>query len=270
MVRREAAARLLDAFGRRFPKLSAIFNPAAESLYRQVTAQSQRPEAALAFAGFLARQQRLSEALDLCEAAGRTCPAERVAATLYSLLHLAQADEAQQGRIERWLATALTKSPESVALLVCLADLRDQQGRAPEAEELYRQALAREPNNILVLNNLGYLLAIRGVQAGQALEYIERAMHIGGMAPELLDTRAMVYLAQARYDLAIKDLEAAVALAPRGTLYYHLARAYWLAKNVPAATDAWQKAKAARVDVLRLSKEERTAYQQLAYELDKK
>ena len=57
--------------------------------------------------------------------------------------------------------------------------------------------------------------------------------------PALLDTRAVIHLAANRSDLAIGDLEEAIAGAPEAAMYFHLARANLMADRVEAARLAW-------------------------------
>ena len=70
-------------------------------------------------------------------------------------------------------------------------------------------------------------------------------MTLDGPAPDLLDTRAVAYLAMGRDDLAIKDLEDAVAVRPSPLKYLHLAEAYLMASRRSEATLALHSAKTA-------------------------
>jgi hypothetical protein len=65
-----------------------------------------------------------------------------------------------------------------------------------------------------------------------------------GPQPDLLDTRAVVLLAQRQPRLAIADLETAMALdAPTGPREFHLARAHKMANNSEAAVRSFREAK---------------------------
>ena len=108
----------------------------------------------------------------------------------------------------------LTKMPANAGMLFQLGNIRSLQGRYKEAEALYRDSHARDPNNSGPLANLAWLLARRDGRGTGALEVIARAILLDGPTPDLLDTRGIAYLAMGRSDLAIKDLEDAVAVAP--------------------------------------------------------
>src|SRR5262249_35121311 len=72
-----ALAVLLDLLGK---------PAAAEKMSRRFVAVSPQPEFVLALAAFLGRQNRVAEALDLCEKAWAKCPAETVAYASLNIL----------------------------------------------------------------------------------------------------------------------------------------------------------------------------------------
>jgi tetratricopeptide (TPR) repeat protein len=222
----------------------------------------------LALAGFLARNNRLAEALDRCDAAWETCEVEAVAGTCVAVLRSGQPTPEQFARAEGRLREAIKKQPRSTTLLLQLADLQDARGQFGESEALYRQALDREPRDFVAANNLAWLLAQRAGQAAEALRLIDRAIEIAGPKAELLDTRATVYLAQGRAEQAVADLEVATRDAPSGDRFFRLARAYQQANNPRAASTAWRKAKDLNLQPDHLHPAERVAYQKLAQELD--
>jgi predicted Zn-dependent protease len=127
--------------------------------------------------------------------------------------------------------------------------------------------LAADPQNVVALNNLGYLLALHGKGAAEAMELLNRAIALAGPTPELVDTRAVIHLKLGQPDRAIKDLETAMAEAPLPAVSYHLAQAHQLARNATAARDALQKAKSLGLQPDTLHALERPAYQQLHAEL---
>ncbi|MBX6312993.1 MAG: tetratricopeptide repeat protein [Isosphaeraceae bacterium] len=243
---------------------------AAEELYRQYAAQSKQPESTLALAQYLARQGRLREALDLCERAWQTCPPAAVANACIAALYAAQPDDESYQRVERWLETALRKAPGTASLLVPLAVIRGLQRRYQEAEALYRQVIARDDRNIEALNNLAWLLSLKGDGGSEPLELIQRAIAIGGPVPALLDTRAVINLKRNNIDAALQDLRQAVAEAPTASSYFHLAQAYWTAKSPGAAAEALREAKNLGLATNGLDPLERTAYHQLLSALDQR
>jgi Tfp pilus assembly protein PilF len=178
-----------------------------------------------------------------------------------------ESSPAQQQQVERWLTEALKKQPNAAPLLVCMADLRDLQGRYADAVGLYRDVLRTDPDNVVALNNLGYLLALHGNAPADALELLNRAIALVGPTPELVDTRAVIRLKLGQPDKAIQDLETAMAETSLPAVSYHLAQAQQLARNTGAAREALQKAKNLGLQADNLHALERPTYQQLHAEL---
>jgi tetratricopeptide (TPR) repeat protein len=225
---------------------------AAETMYRTFVAQSHQPESALAFAAFLGRQGQIEKALDLCTGAWQTCPPETVGLTCLAVLGSARVEDKHYARVDQEFQTAIQKHPTSKGLQRHLALLQTYQGRNRDAEEIYRRLLALDPRDVVALNNLAWLLAVRLGQAEEALSLIQRAIEIAGPTAELLDTRALVYLASNQSDRAIKDLEDVIAQTPAASYYFHLAQAYQVAKNRGSAVKAIREAQnlGGKVDLL--------------------
>jgi tetratricopeptide (TPR) repeat protein len=245
-VRKEFAAKSDPIVLQRGAALLAdLGRPAeAETLYRQLVTQTEktRPESALALASFLASQKRLKEALDTCDRVASRCAPEAVASVLVASLRFAEPTDADRKRVRDWLDSALQTKSSSVGLLVARADLLDACGDYEGSERVYRDLLQRDENNILALNNLAWLLAVRDNKGEEALKLINRAIELAGPIGDLLDTQGSVLLVLGRPEDAIKKLEDAVQQTPTGQRYFHLTQAFEKAGKRDAAKDAWQKA----------------------------
>jgi tetratricopeptide (TPR) repeat protein len=225
--------------------LADLGRPAeADALYRMAVDRSEKtkPECLLALASFLARQGRVRDALDMCDRAATRCPPEVVAGVYVGALRLSQPTDAERKRVRDWLETAIKNKPDSVGLLVARADMLDAFGDYEASEKVYRQLLERDKNNILALNNLAWLLAVRENKGEEAQGMINRAIELAGPVGDLLDTRASVLLVLDRPDDAVKCLEDAVQQLPNGQRYFHLTQAFEKAGKREAARDAWIKA----------------------------
>jgi cellulose synthase operon protein C len=252
------AARLLEELGQ---------YAAAEEMMRKYVAQARQPQTSLVLATFLGRRNRLAEALDLCEKAWGSSPPEVVAAAIVSALYAVPVDHSQCQRAGRSVESESTKMPSNAGLLFQLGNIRSLEGRFKEAEALYRESYARDPNNSGPLANLAWLLARRDGNGSEALEVIARAILLDGPTPDLLDTRAIAYLAMGRSDLAIKDLQDAVAVNPSGLKFAHLAQAYLMANRRIDAGAAFESAKAAGLRTENLAPLEKKACRGLLEEL---
>jgi tetratricopeptide (TPR) repeat protein len=92
-----------------------------------------------------------------------------------------------------------------------------EKGPGRRAWSFFERALAKQPNNISLLNNVAWLLATDpppGVSSDEAIHLALRAKELCGIAPPgVLDTLAAAYAADGNFDQAIQWSEQARALA---------------------------------------------------------
>ncbi|MBY0523322.1 MAG: tetratricopeptide repeat protein [Gemmataceae bacterium] len=232
--------------------------------------EDSRPERIFLLVGCMSRQKRHAEALALCQKARESFPPEMVGGATVATLRAMQPSEAQLQDSERWLKAECEKKPKSVALWMQLAELYDQQGRYAEVETACRKVLELDERNALVMNNLAWHLAQKPATAPEALTLINRAIELAGPRAELLDTRAAVHLALNRSELAIADLEAAIADAPTPPRYFHLAQAQRGANNAKEAAALLRKATTSGLKAEQLHPAERVAFLKLIKELEQR
>ncbi len=239
-----------------------------------------KPEGKLALAQFLARRNEIERALDVCESARKDCPAVEVVSAALNVLR----QEARQGqivaehaaRVDQWLKEVLAeKAPTKKAQLerdLLLTTLREMQGHRDELIRIYTGLLEREDltdmDRAPIWNNLAFVLASDKQDGAKALELANRAVAVLGPAPEVLDTRAVAYLASGKPTEAIKDLREAIGGSPSGLKYFHLALAQAAASDRSGAAKSWKTAHgefgltAAQIPPL-----ERKSYEKLATSL---
>jgi tetratricopeptide (TPR) repeat protein len=271
-LRREDLRQVVDAF---YQKAAARLlaeldqHGAAESVYREYLKSSTTPEDVLTLAVYVTRQGRVDEALDLCEQAWETCEPVAVAHSCVAILRESQATPAQIARVEAWLLRAVEKASDLSRLLLRLADLRDYQGRYDQAEAVYRQILARNPENPTALNNLAWLMALRGVRPGDDPRgYIDQAIRVHGPGAELLDTRAVVLLARGDANGAIAELKRALDESASDRFYFHLAQAQAAKGDREAARRSLEEARSAGFKESSLHPLERPGYERLLEQLE--
>ncbi|NQT12766.1 MAG: hypothetical protein HQ582_08455, partial [Planctomycetes bacterium] len=141
------------------------------------------------------------------------------------------------------------------------------------AVSLYREILvkdeeAKKEANVAVQNNLAFLLALRHEDLDEAMKLINGVINsgtdsTGNATGELLDSRAMIHLAQGFPEKALEDLKAAMAKRPSASLYFHRAQALDQLNNGPAATAALKKALELGLSTGRLHPLERPAWKDL-------
>jgi tetratricopeptide (TPR) repeat protein len=231
-------------------------------------ANDNRPERKLQVAGFLARLERVDEALQWCERARPASNPELFAAACVSAVRVGKGGPGPCAKVEAWLKQAIDADPKSPSLLIYLADLKDVQGQFQEQEALYRRLLERDPNHALALNNLAWLLAHRPGGATEALTLINRAIATAGPRTELLDTRAYVLVEMGQPDQSIRDLQAVTAETSAPASYLRLAWAHQRAGNRPAAQAALKQARGKGLEVTQLHPLDRKAFQKVVEELE--
>ena len=216
----------------------------AEALHREAAEVVGRPEASLALAEFLARRGNAEEAFSLCERAWAHCRSDAVArasATVFAAT--AASSRSSDGAVGR-LETAAVAEGATLAVVVSLASVRENQGRFDEAEALYRRALRRAGDDPAALNNLAVLVALRGRNSREAVDLADRAIKRAGPVPELLDTRGLARLLAGDAAAAVVDLAEAADAAPAAAIYFHLAQAYLHVGDRDAAASALRRASA--------------------------
>jgi tetratricopeptide (TPR) repeat protein len=234
------------------------------------------PQGKMALVAFLGRRGRVKDALDRCEPLWRTAEDPEVLAALSFGVLFASGNSkdpsskypAQLSRVADWLEQAVAKNPKSTPLLLRLGNLREQQGRYPEAEELYKQAIANGDRGGTSHNNLAWLMTLKDGKVKEALVLINQA--IARKGPQLsafLDTRGVVYLTAGEKQRAIKDFEDAVAGDPTPDKLFHLAQAYLQVHDKEKAKQTLEKAKSKGLGPSTLHALEVPAYDKVVTEL---
>jgi tetratricopeptide (TPR) repeat protein len=217
----------------------------ADAIFQQLTENSRKPEDLLQYALFLGRANQPTKGLAICESLRKLNPVDPVALVTVTVVRAKATTDVQRNEVEAWLKSVIDKTPStklSPNLLAYWAELRDLRGLYELAEQDWQAVLKRDPNHTVALNNLACLLAFRAAPGDEALVLINRALDSAGHIPELLDSRALVYMSRNDAKSAIADLEAATKRGPSASKYYHLARAYLMDGRTRAAQDAWNKA----------------------------
>lgn len=120
---------------------------------------------------------------------------------------------------------------------------RERLGRWPEAEADFQRALELSPEQPDVLNYLGYSWVDRGEHLQEGLAMIRRAAEIRPMSGAIIDSLGWAYFRLGDYPQAVDWLEAAVRLEPAdATLNEHLGDAYWRMDRRIEARFQWQRA----------------------------
>src|SRR5438309_1702350 len=92
---------------------------------------------------------------------------------------------------------------------MAIAVAHHQAGRLAQAEPIYRQVLARVPNQVDALHLLG-MIALQMNQAGPAIELIRQAISINPRIPDYHNNLGMALLSKQDYAGALSAFRTAI------------------------------------------------------------
>lgn len=199
----------------------------AGRMYREVAARV--PEGLLLLAEWLADQDQVEKAMEVVQQCWEKLPPERAVLAVVKLARHPRIRPEHRSQFNRQVEEAISRSPGKVDLWVAAALLKDAERDYETAAKLYREVLAVDPDNVVALNNLAWLLSEYFEQPQQALPLIDRAIERVGPVPELLDTRGVILFRLGKIqgpDSALELLQEAYDTAPAPHIGFHLARVY--------------------------------------------
>ena len=272
----DLAAGDLDAADRRFEEMEPVGQERFESFYYQALIAVQKGDAEsarryyqrissgpylvpaqLAIAESYRREDELAKAVESLETFGQDHPAQawEVFRFQAELLQLA-------GRPAEALAVydkALDYKPASIETLLSRSALLEQLDRVDDALADLERAVRIAPDDAMVLNAYGYILANRTHQSRKAWVHVRRALELAPQNPPILDSVGWALFRMGRHEEARSYLEEAYALLQDPELASHLAEIYWTlgererARELLNATlEAWPDSKPAQQTAARL------------------
>ncbi len=175
------------------------------------TIQTQRPDDAIGFMveGEIELAQKNHEPAIAALRKALTKPNSAMAAPQ---LHLALLGAKQNAEADRMAASWTKTHPDDTTFALHLSALAANQGNPVLAESRYREVLKRQPDNVLALNNLAFLLVKQKKPGAVALA--ERAVKLAPDQPLLMDTLALSYAQENQLAKAVALQARVVALAP--------------------------------------------------------
>jgi tetratricopeptide (TPR) repeat protein len=175
----------------------------------------------------LAKQNKLDEAIILCEASAETDKGSKPAIVLGNTIFETAWDKDHLGKADVFISSTLARLPTDPGLLYTTGLVRIVQGQNEEAIALFRKLLTIEPQNVAALNNLALLLSERPADRTEALTLIDRAINLSGGEPSLLDTKGTILVHNGQATKAITVMESAAFRRNADPRYrLHLAWAY--------------------------------------------
>jgi tetratricopeptide (TPR) repeat protein len=115
--------------------------------------------------------------------------------------------------------------------MTVLSMLMQREERHDESAALNRQILALDPNNLVALNNLAWVLCEDKGKHEEALGYANRGIEVYPQYTDLLDTRGVIHYRLGQLEKAVADFTRCIDLSHNNdriaaTARFHLARTY--------------------------------------------
>jgi len=172
-------------------------------------------------------------------------------------------DEDKQAKniAEDLLRIVLTDDPNSIPAMNALAMLLQITERPEESAELYQSIHILQPDNVIVINNLAWLMCEEQGKHQEALGLAQRGLKIAPNYIDLIDTRGVAYYRLGEYEKAVQDFNACLILYPKGTpaaaaTYFHLGRALFELGRKEEAIENLKKALELNAEIKGLSPED--------------
>lgn len=140
------------------------------------------------------------------------------------------------------LNKALKQYPDDLNLLYTRAMLAEKRDDLKQMETDLRAILAREPENAMALNALGYTLSDRTNRYAEARELIEKAHQLNPDDPAVLDSLGWVNYRLGNLDEAERLLRMALERFPDHEVAAHLGEVLWAKGQQREARKVWAKA----------------------------
>ena len=189
-----------------------------------------------------ARQGQIGEAIQICVRAAASDRSARPAIVMATMLASSSATAEDYAAAEPLLSRALAEHSHDTELLRIVAYVRFLQKRADDAVGLYESVLARNPRDLLVLNNLATLLVEQPSRRKEALSHVDQAIAIAGPKAGFLDVKGTILALDGKASEAVALLEEASSLGRDPRYDFHLALAYQRAGEPDKARAALGKA----------------------------
>jgi uncharacterized protein (TIGR03790 family) len=123
-------------------------------------------------------------------------------------------DQDDRSGARRALEEAVIIAPRAIGPIVTLAQLEQEAGADDPAIAHYRLALEIQPTNLIALNNLAFVLAVRRNAPSEALPLAQRAVALAPRAGGVVDTLGWVEHLLGNHAVAGKLFELATQLEP--------------------------------------------------------
>ncbi len=196
-----------------------------------IQAEPNDPAPVVTLAQLLGRERRWSELNQLISRWRNTHPDDTDTMTAIASALAGTGDKDAIQMAEDLLRMTLERDPRSISSLMLLGMLMQAAGRDQESVALNRKVLELDPNNVIAMNNLAWVLCEEHGQHEEALKLAEKALAMAPDYKDVIDTRGVIYSRLGNFEKAVADFVRCIELysanaAPSTIPRLHLAQAY--------------------------------------------
>lgn len=250
LARQRQAAEMLDQSGRLAAAkgLSCGKTIVTAALDKYRLGLKTFPETAGPMAALLAFNGNVQPAYDLLTQMKSSLSLQALTAAAMSVIRSGNSTPKHFQIVRGWIDEALVQDAKNWTLKLSLAELLAIKQDYAAAEPIYREAIKAEPDNVIALNNLAWILSPRADATEEAMKCVDRAIEISGPTGELLDTRARIHISRGNYDRALEDLNQALQQGQTSLRWFHLAVAQFKQLKKEEAVRSFKEARARGID----------------------
>lgn len=136
----------------------------------------------------------------------------------------------------------LERYPDNITLLIAKSYTASELSLIDEAEDAAKAVLAKQPENPLALNALGYTLVDQTDRVQEGTDYLVKALEQKPNDPYILDSMGWAQFKLGNHELAIELLETALSRRDDPVMAAHLGEVYWTQGNEQKAVQIWNRA----------------------------
>lgn len=151
----------------------------------------------------------------------------------------------ESGQLEKALSRingGLDQFPGNTTLLIAKSYTAAELNLIDQVEDAAKAVLAKQPENALALNALGYTLVDQTDRVEEGTGYLEKALEQEPNDPYILDSMGWAQFKLGNYELAIELLETALSRRDDPVMAAHLGEVYWVQGREQKATQIWSRA----------------------------
>ena len=196
---------------------------AAERIRQHVAQNPGSARLQMFWANWLLENGRKADARQALTAARTADPDDAAPDIILARLDL---EEGNRNGARQRLEALINAGKRSGNVHMMLASVEEAEGNYGRAVEHYRRVIEVDGNSSLTLNNLAFAMSRDSNLLDDALKYAQKAKELEPENPYVQDTLGWIYYRKGLYQMAVRELERALAGNDQPIIRLHLGMAY--------------------------------------------